>query len=89
MGDGEWDPVAGADDSDGSGSEEYAEDEHGGEKDAGGGSKASGVALNGDQNGGARDPKKWVQREEELVDGTKDVGFWIEGKEARVRVDLR
>ena len=36
-----------------------------------------------------RDPSKWVQRETELVDGTRSVGFWIEGDEARVRVELR
>lgn len=32
---------------------------------------------------------KWVRREMELEDGTKDVGFWVDGREARVRVELR
>lgn len=32
---------------------------------------------------------KWVRREVELVDSTREVGFWIDGKEARVRVELR
>jgi hypothetical protein len=32
---------------------------------------------------------KWVKREVELKDGTRQVGFWIEGKEARVRVEER
>ncbi|MCJ1401887.1 hypothetical protein MMC11_005104 [Xylographa trunciseda] len=32
---------------------------------------------------------KWVRREVELVDGTREVGHWIEGKEARVRVEYR
>ncbi|MCJ1461526.1 hypothetical protein MMC07_000123 [Pseudocyphellaria aurata] len=32
---------------------------------------------------------KWVRREMELEDGIKDVGFWIDGREARVRVELR
>ena len=36
-----------------------------------------------------RDPMKWREREIELEDGTKTVGFWIEGPEARVRVELR
>ncbi|KAG7006703.1 cytosolic fe-S cluster assembly factor NAR1 [Physcia stellaris] len=36
-----------------------------------------------------RDPSKWARREIELLDGTKNVGFWIEGAEARVRVELR
>lgn len=30
---------------------------------------------------------KWTRRETELVEGTRDVGFWIEGREARVRVE--
>lgn len=36
-----------------------------------------------------RDASKWAQREIELVDGTRDVGFWIDGREATVRVELR
>ena len=32
---------------------------------------------------------KWVRREVELVDSTREVGFWIDGKEARIRVQLR
>lgn len=33
--------------------------------------------------------EKWARRDVELVDGTREVGFWIEGREARVRVELR
>jgi len=36
-----------------------------------------------------RDKGKWVQREVELVDGTRQIGSWIEGKKARVRVEVR
>ena len=32
---------------------------------------------------------KWIRREAELVDGTRDIGFWVEGAEARVRLELR
>lgn len=32
---------------------------------------------------------QWVRREMELVDGTRQIGFFVEGKEARVRVELR
>ena len=67
---GEWDPVAGGDDS------EESEDE---------GEEADGGGEDRKEKGKGR----WVQREEELVDGMKDVGFWIEGREARVRVELR
>ena len=31
----------------------------------------------------------FVRREVELVDGTREVGFWVEGREARVRVEVR
>jgi hypothetical protein len=30
---------------------------------------------------------RWIKREVELVEGTSSVGFWIEGKEAQIRVD--
>lgn len=32
---------------------------------------------------------KWVEREVELVDGTREVGNFVEGKKARVRVEVR
>ncbi len=32
---------------------------------------------------------KWMKREVELVDGTRQVGFCVDGLEARVRVELR
>jgi hypothetical protein len=32
---------------------------------------------------------KWVKREVELVDSTREVGFWIESREAKVRVESR
>lgn len=31
----------------------------------------------------------WKKRETELVDGTREVGFFIQGDEARVRVEVR
>ena len=31
----------------------------------------------------------FVRREVELADGTREVGFWVEGREARVRVEYR
>lgn len=31
----------------------------------------------------------WKRRETELVDGTREVGFFIQGDEARVRVEVR
>lgn len=35
------------------------------------------------------DKSRWVRREMELTDGTREVGFWVEGPKARVRVELR
>lgn len=36
-----------------------------------------------------REGVSWVRREMELVDGTREVGFFVEGKVARVRVEVR
>lgn len=36
-----------------------------------------------------REEDGWERREMELVDGTREVGFFVEGKSARVRVELR
>lgn len=76
---GEWDPVAGANSSDDMSDEETDSEAEGGE----------GARGDGDGFRDGRDLGNWVQREQELVDGTKDVGFWIEGREARVRIDMR
>ena len=36
-----------------------------------------------------KDPARWMRREIELVDGTKDLGFWVDGSEATIRIELR
>ena len=36
-----------------------------------------------------RNRSKWERREVELVDSTREVGSWVEGKEARIRVEVR
>ncbi len=49
--------------------------------------------LNGEteRNGNvyAAPKERWIRREVELEDGTREVGFWIDGREARVRVEPR
>ena len=70
---GEWDPVKGEEEG-WSCSEDEDNDQSEVEKD-----KAADEQEKG----------KWVRREMELEDGTKDVGFWVDGREARVRVELR
>ena len=42
-----------------------------------------------ENDGAGRRKGKWVRREVELVDGTREVGFWIEDRMARVRVEVR
>lgn len=76
---GEWDPVAGADDRDEDSDLEQDVDLGEGKREADGRAEKEEERDNG----------RWVQREEELVDGTKDVGFWVEGREARVRIEMR
>ena len=82
---GEWDPVAASwatDDEarwsvgseESEGSEDDGEEEE--EEEEG---KEDGTAQKG----------KFIRREVELVDGTREVGFWIEEREARVRVEVR
>lgn len=88
---GEWDPVAagvdGGDDGEWTCSEDESEHEHEHEhekerKEGRGGVGSEKIAT--EQEAG-----KWVRREVELVDGTREVGFWIGEKEARVRVEER
>ncbi len=76
---GEWDPVAGADDRD---------EDSDLEQDVASEKERREVEGKGEEKE-ERDKGRWVQREEELVDGTKDVGFWVEGREARVRIEMR
>lgn len=47
------------------------------------GRKVAGREEKGEEEG------RWKRREMELVDGTREVGFFVEGAEARVRVELR
>lgn len=72
---GEWDPVKGEEEGwSCSEDEDDYDDESRVEKDE---------VMNENEKG------NWVRREMELEDGTKEVGFWIDGREARVRVELR
>ncbi|KAL8756925.1 MAG: hypothetical protein Q9199_002610 [Rusavskia elegans] len=81
----EWDPVPAAkpEDDDWSCSEdEWSEDDK----------SAGDVDLRQNEirkEKGKKDKNLWARREIELVDSTRPVGFWIEGKEARVRVERR
>ncbi|KAI9768321.1 MAG: hypothetical protein M1840_004929 [Geoglossum simile] len=75
----EWDPVGGSED----GYDDDDEDEGGGLVEM--------PESEGREDGEKEDREKgkWVRREVELEDGTREIGFWIEGREATVRVELR
>ncbi|KAL8863064.1 MAG: hypothetical protein Q9178_000437 [Gyalolechia marmorata] len=78
----EWDPVPAAkpEDDDWSCSEDaWSEDEW---------SDDSTDVKDGEENM-KKDKNLWVRREIELVDSTRPVAFWVEGREARVRVERR
>ncbi|KAI9835218.1 MAG: hypothetical protein M1838_005364 [Thelocarpon superellum] len=70
----EWDPVGG-----------YDEDEDL-ESDGQSAREGNGEGEDGEEEKGKG---KWTQREVELDDGTREIGFWIEGRNARVRVEIK
>jgi hypothetical protein len=71
---GEWDPVAGYEEEE---EEDYSDDEDEDSKE----SKVTVMSTN--------EKGKWMRREVELQDGTRLVGFYIDGMEAKVRIELR
>ncbi|KAI4141591.1 MAG: hypothetical protein LQ340_007598, partial [Diploschistes diacapsis] len=60
------------------------------EQEGGGGPRIRGAKGRGKKGKGEKafDPRKWVRRETELVEGTRALGYWIEGREAIVRVEV-
>lgn len=76
---GEWDPVAGFDDEvEDSSDEEEAEEEREAEE------AGQAVSSQPDSKTG-----KWIKREVELQDGPRQLGFCIDGLEAKIRVMVR
>ena len=86
---GEWDPVAGYEDD----VESSDDDESGINPETGKDKKetvsdgqteqATDLQENGHQQG------RWMKREVEIMDGTRQIGFWVEGSEVIVRVERR
>ncbi|KAL8980057.1 MAG: hypothetical protein Q9205_004757 [Flavoplaca limonia] len=85
----EWDPVPAAkpEDDDWSCSEDYSSDDE--RRSAGDGGDPRKAKAKGEEEEEGKQKDLWVRREIELVDSTRPVGFWVEGKEARVRVERR
>jgi hypothetical protein len=76
---GEWDPVAGYEDQEkGSDEEDEKEDTH---------IHREAVAQEAKLEPG-KEKGRWMRREVELEDGTRQIGFWVDGIEATVRVEL-
>lgn len=87
---GEWDPVAGFDDEVDDSGEEEPEPEP----------EAPLLPETAQAGSGAQEDKepalqterkvgKWVKREVELQDGPRQLGFCVDGQEARIRVEIR
>jgi hypothetical protein len=70
---GEWDPVAGYEDDEGD-----SDDEEG---NGGGVTEANNTAT--------QEKGRWMKREVEIEDSTRQVGFCVDGMEATVRIELR
>jgi tubulin-specific chaperone E len=77
---GEWDPVAGFDDEveDSSDDEEELSTE-----------QEEKATILGDNSHAGEKAGKWVRREVELPDGPRQLGFCIDGSEAKIRIEMR
>ena len=71
---GEWDPVAGY------------EDDEGGSDDEGQSVEFNGATA---EERPAQEKGRWMERKIEIEDGTRQVGFCVDGMDAMVRVELR
>ncbi|KAK8020297.1 hypothetical protein PG990_005435 [Apiospora arundinis] len=79
---GEWDPVAGFDD-------EVDEDDSGEEENDMEEDVVAGVDAGDGTSQAEKKVGKWVKREVELRDGPRQLGFCVDGLEAKVRVEVR
>ncbi|KAH9888249.1 Thioesterase/thiol ester dehydrase-isomerase [Xylariomycetidae sp. FL2044] len=79
---GEWDPVAGFDDEvDDSDDEEDTEPQ---DIEGDGNLEPADISLSDNSTTG-----KWIKREVELQDGPRQLGFCVDGMEAKIRVEIR
>jgi tubulin-specific chaperone E len=76
---GEWDPVAGYEDQEEDSDEEDETEDIRVHREA--------IAQKAKVESG-KERGRWMRREVELEDGTRQVGFWVDGMEATVRVEL-
>ncbi|KAI1425395.1 Thioesterase/thiol ester dehydrase-isomerase [Xylaria sp. FL1777] len=78
---GEWDPVAGFDDE--------VEDSSGDEEELPAVDERQVTATRTDNSHVGEQAGKWVKREVELPDGLRQLGFCVDGLEAKIRVEMR
>ncbi|KAM0804015.1 hypothetical protein BDR22DRAFT_818671 [Usnea florida] len=84
----EWDPVGRGEGGD-AGGWSVSEDESGEEEEVDGEGQKKGRKGEGmKKQGREREREGWVRREVELVGGTREVGFFVEGREASVRIEV-
>jgi hypothetical protein len=79
---GEWDPVAGFDDE----MEDSSEDEEGPSSTE---EEKRVASATGNNSQPEEKAGKWVKREVELSDGPRQLGFCVDGMEAKIRVETR
>lgn len=85
---GEWDPVAGyKDEVESSDEEDQNEGTWRCQKEVATGDDEA--RDEGIERFEYKDLGKWMKREVEIMDGTRQIGFWVEGSEAVVRVEKR
>lgn len=80
----EWDPVG-----EGDGGWSVSEDDDSSSASSSSSENKERRVASSKQKFTREDKKLWKRREMELVDGTREVGFFVEGTEARVRVEAR
>ncbi|KAI2636149.1 Thioesterase/thiol ester dehydrase-isomerase [Xylaria nigripes] len=76
---GEWDPVGGFDDEVGDSSEDEEVST----------AEESKVSVSADRKQLEERTGKWIKREVELPDGPRQLGFCVDGSEAKIRVEIR
>ncbi|RDL42272.1 uncharacterized protein BP5553_02251 [Venustampulla echinocandica] len=59
------------------------------EEEGGSDDEWEGAVIDAPPEGADSNPGKWMEREVEIVDSTRQIGFCVDGNEVKVRVELR
>ncbi len=87
---GEWDPVAGYEDEEEDSDEDDEVEFEESQENARGHSDDYTPSLEADNRElpMGKEKGKWMRREVELENGTRQIGFWLDGMDAKVRIEL-